>query len=295
LRGESFSVDRVDVRFKVIRVLTRDKGAIMKKNRVRPISGVIVGIALVSMALPARGEVKFLKVKFSSAQEELGWAIRDAAQIRFQGGSAPEKSFSEERLGTAIVRSAQIALSEKAIVGEARREFGKMSLAVSRGYPISPEAQQAEAQRRAGKLQELLGIEIVKKARLNWAEGELNRAVQKAIASPAIPQSISERLGESLSVIDHELGYATQDDLRTGFAVLKTKTGEPYSDFLPKPLTPRPNPTRYAEAGWGEFWEVGFFSLIAFLTTWWIFSWVLRDLDRRPPGERMKEPLPKAA
>jgi hypothetical protein len=267
-----------------------------RANKLRLVSGAVLGIALVLTALPARAqEVKFLKVKFSGAQEELGRAIQDAAQLRVHRGSAPEKGLAQERLGSAIAKSALIVFSEKTIDREVRKQFGKMSLAASRGYPISPEARQAEALRRAGRFQELLGAEIMRKVRLTRAEEDLNRAVQESLRSPRIPRSFSERFDENLSVLNEELGYGPENDLRLGFALLQSGTGRPLLDLLPQPETPRPSPTRYTEAGWGGFWEFGIYSLFAFFAAWWMFSWVLRDLDRRPREERMKERLPRAA
>jgi hypothetical protein len=298
-------------------------------NRVRSISGIALAMLLVSFAIPTWGEeVRFLKVRFSQAQEELGQAVQNASRLRFDYGQVQENlgrpirdgasadqtdqealgrgiaagallkgqmGPAQEHLGSSIVRSAQVASAERTILGEIQEHLGKIILAVSRPYPISPEALRMAAQRQAGRLQEDLGGRILSTAQLNWAEEELATLVQTFLRLSHFPETLVKRFEESLSVVRRESGYAPQSALRMGFAQLEMKTGQPFPDLLPEPATVRPNPIGYREAGWGGLWEFGLPSLAGFIAVMGMFTWVLRDLDRRPPDDQMETRLPRAA
>ncbi len=258
-------------------------------------------------------EIKFLKIKYMSAQEGMGGAIMKASRLAWNEARAQERlgqiirdtgpqgkfdqpllakgmveaallkwqvGVAEEEVGSAIVKTSMIVSKEVAIMGkEAIQErIGAMIQAKAQREWIASGEAKLLAGTRLAALQEKQGRVIQKRASFNWAEGEVATAVRAAHFSENVSEPIPTEVLFSLRSVT---GFQAEENLRLGLVLMEGEQGVSFTKLLPAPeaITASAQ-VNYVEKGWGGFAEYGFFSLLAFGWAMAMFSWTLTDLDR---------------
>lgn len=302
-------------------------------KKIRWLMGGVVGMFLLSMTVPSRAEeIRFLKVKYMSAQRETGLAIVESSQGAWRLGQTEERlgkmirdagpagkidqkmlgegiaeaaslkwrlGLSKESLGSAIAQTATVAYREAAITGPAARQerLGRAIQAEARYDWTLAMGARRTALIKAGERQERMGREIQKAAQARWAEAGIGQAVQSALSSGRVSGPISPT---ALSIVGENVGYRFEANLRLALSLLSNQTGKPLTQMLPAPtIISSAGPPVYTELGWGGFAEYGLASLVGFVWAMAMFSWTLTDLDRARV-EEVKEaeeaaPLRRAA
>lgn len=273
-----------------------------------------MGMLLLSTTFSSQAEeIKFLKIKHMNAQEEMGGAILESGRLGWRYGRVQEQlgkiiqdagpegkvdqpllgkgiseaahlkwqaGVTEEALGSAIVKTSMIVSKEAAIMGKEaiQGRLGAMIQAqAQREWAASKEAESFAAT-RAAALQEEQGRAIQKRARFDWAEGEVATAVRTAHLSEKVSEPIP---GEVLISLRSVAGFESEGNLRMALTFMEGEKGVPFTTLLPTaPVIVATAPSKYVERGWGGFAEFGFFSLLAFGWAMTMFSWTVTDLDR---------------
>ncbi|MFQ5780437.1 MAG: hypothetical protein ACE5HN_06575 [Nitrospiria bacterium] len=125
----------------------------------------------------------------------------------------------------------------------------------------------------------------VKEAKLNWAIGEMGKAVSAAVRG----EETGPIPANAVFIVRSKGGFGQLDDFRLALTLLSEERGQSMTHLVPGPVTPKPaRAINYAEAGWGGFAEYGFFSLVAFAYVMWMFSWAMTDLEHHVPKEEEK-------
>lgn len=278
------------------------------------VGGAVLGMLLISSAIfsSQAEEIKFLKIKYMNAQQEMGRAIMESGQLGWSYGQVQEQlgkiiqeagpegkidqpllgkgiaeaahfkwqiGTSEEALGSAIVKTSMIVSREAAIMGkEAIQErLGAMIQAQAQREWIASEEAKSFAATRVASLQEEEGRAIQKKARFNWAEGEVATAVRTAHLSEKVSEPIPSEVLFSLRPVT---GFESEGNLRVALASMEGEKGVPFTKLLPATEVLAAGPSEYPERGWGGVAEFGLFSLLGFGWAMTMLSWVVTDLDR---------------
>lgn len=271
-----------------------------------------VWTALPSYAL----EVRFLQVPYSNTQEKIARAIVQVGRADWERGRVEEelgrlihdqdphaaldqgllgkailqgavharrRGEAEERLGSAILAGARVFSAEKRIVGEIQERMGGLILAIAQNDRFDPEVLLAAARMQEGRIQEALGKQAARTARLRWAEGELSRSAQSAFFAPSLEVVPLSFIEEALSTLRKEQGYLYEEDLRLALTLIDRERGQMLLPriFPPQERTVSPAGMGYTGMGKGGFWEFGFFALAGFLGVILAYTWVLIDLEDR--------------
>ena len=257
-------------------------------------------------------EIKFLKIKYMSAQEGMGGATMEASRLRWNEARAQERlgqiirdtgpqgkfdqsllgkgmaeaallkwqvGMAEEAVGSAIVKTSMIVSKEVAIMGkEAIQErIGAMIQAKAQGEWAASEEAKSFAGTRTAALQEEKGRTIQKTAQFNWAEGEVAKAVRTAHLSGKVSEPIPS---EVLFSLRSATGFESEENLRMALTFMEREQGVTFTKLLPVPeVTGAAGPATYTVVGW-ERGLGAFASLLGFVGAMVMFSWTLTDLDR---------------
>ncbi|MFQ5949219.1 MAG: hypothetical protein ACE5J1_00850 [Nitrospiria bacterium] len=292
---------------------SREGGLKMRSGKIRRFIGLFsIGVLLVSGAhLSHAKEIKFLKIIYGKAQERMGTEIRDLGWLEWNRGRVQEElgrviqeggpalEISQEALGRGIaasaqidwrikqanvrlakakVRTADIVAREEGILGHGaiQERLGAMILAKAQRERLVAEEARIADKFDAKERQEGFVRGIVEEARLNWAIGEMGKAVFATVqgkTSPAISDDV-------LRTVQSKAGFGHLDDFRLALTLLANERGSSFTGLMPPEVTPLPSRAiSYTEAGWGGFAEYGFISLAAFVYVMWMFSGVMTDLE----------------
>lgn len=297
----------------------------------RLIGGVIIGLILF-FGIPhvQGGEIKFLKIKFMHAQEQMGSAIIESGQLRWRYGQVQERlgqiireagliskidqtllgqeiakaahlkwevGRAEEELGSAIVTTAMVVSKEAAINGEGAIQERLGAMIQAKAKQEWADAQEAKqfAQVQAGEIQEKRGREIQKSAQLRWAEGVLTRTVQDALRSSPARTAPAHIPSDALSVIRTEIGFEPEERLRLAMTLSEGEKGTRLTAILPAAVAVTPTGVpKHTEVGWRGWGALA--ALLGFAWAMAMLSWTLTDLDRVPikETEEKKEEKPAA-
>lgn len=281
------------------------------------IGGVIMGLLLFSGIPHAQGEeIKFLKIKFMSAQEKMGSAIIESGQLRWRYGQAQERlgqiirdaglvskidqtllgqgiaegahlkwqvGRAEAGLGSAIVKTAMVVSKEAAITGKGaiQERLGAMIQAKAQQEWVDAQEAKQFARVQAGEIQEKRGREIQRRAQSRWAEGVLTHTVQVALRSFPVETAPAHIPSDALSVIRTEIGFEPEESLRLALTLSEAERGTPLTTILPAPIAMAPTGvSKYTEVGWRGWGALA--ALLGFAWAMTMLSWILTDLDRAP-------------
>jgi hypothetical protein len=321
-----FSEDRE----KCQRIKVADGGLKMKPGRVKQlICSIVAGVLVLSVApLSHALEIKFLKLKYDKVQQRVDLGVKEVAVMTFDqaknqealgkviasGGS--EMNINQPEYGKRIsiagqldwlgsrakMRLAAAMMELDAVVAKEARILGPGAIQERLGTMILAKAQiglvhNVEARiddiYNASRHQEVLGFQIVKAARLDWASEEMAKSVFATIQGRITP----EISGEVIRTLESTGGFGHAEDFRLGLFVLAGERGERFTQLMPPaiaPLTTRG--ATYAGAGWGGFAEYGFATVAGFIFVMYLFAGILTDVE--PPVEKEEEKpyeYPKAA
>ena len=276
--------------------------------------GVVGAVLLIVLAVLSQGEeIKFLKIKYMKAQEDMGAATLAAGQLGWNRGAVQERlgrliqeagpngkidqaslgrgiaegaslkwreGEAQEALGAAILKTSRIVAKEMEITGKGKvqERLGTMILAQARLEQDLAEASKRASLVKAGEIQEKQGREIQKAAQFDWAEKTLIGQVQAALQSVSPERAPGPISLEALSIIRSQAGFESEGNLRSALVLFEEKSGISVAGILPQPEIIAPS-IGYAEEKGGGFREFGLFSLLSFVWAMGMFSWIWTDLD----------------
>jgi hypothetical protein len=282
--------------------------------------GIMGMTILLIETFPHAEEVKFLKVKHMSSQEETGRAIQLSSRLQWERGKAQEglgglirdsgpfgaidqemlglgiartahltwrEARTQEQLGASTLASSQIRFEESGIVGRVQEQLGRVIQTNAQAGMPDSRALIAGPPAREGRTQEELGRTIARSAQLRWAEGGLALSVRDALLSPGTERSPARVSDEILNTIRREGGITHEENIRLSTTLLGGKMGEALGKVLP--FIAIAKNTEPLESGWGGFAEFGFPALLAAVFGVFVFSWSWAGPDRLYPRKPEKQ------
>ncbi len=293
----------------------------MRSKKIRQCIGFFSVVALLFTWMPMSeaAEIKFLKTIYSRAQERMGAEIKELGWLEFNRGRVQEElgrfiqeggqemKISQEALGGgiaaaghilwqtkganvrlahAIVRTSTIVAREESILspGAIQERLGSMILANAQTELVHNAEAKVDDVFNAARHQEGLGRQIVKTARLNWARGEMGKAVFATTQGRMMP----EISGTVIRTVQSTGGFGHEADFRIGLTALASERGRGFSELMPSEITPvSGSAVTYADAGWGGFAEYGFATVSGFIFVMWLFANSMINL--KPPVEKGEE------